>query len=359
MHQCRRCKKGFPSEEALDRHSELPKDQMCEPEGRNKPTQDPEDGITDEMSKTLVDRKANGKIQTWEQICRLIFPTDPDVPQPGMCLLNILSMLGISPTYNYLEFEPVIEHHEVKDELKKATGILCDGLQRELSHVPDLDPGRRFQILRALETVVDVYVAFALRNCKGRFGSSSLSVARRPQNIPTRRSSSARPPSLEPTAQTGSSSRTNTAPGAPIPLRRLAPQRNRVSSQTRVQPSPSLPPMSESGDTSSLADAQPESYIPSPEAGFRDSGISLHCDADHNCTADAGGCICQLDASSGNKAHEDISNYYLPDFSQQAYPGWEFWPLPNADLGAGFPSQMTAGGPQLGEYNAFDREGQS
>ncbi|PKS09164.1 hypothetical protein jhhlp_003778 [Lomentospora prolificans] len=338
LYQCRRCKKGFSSEEALDRHSELPKDQMCEPSSR-KPTQDPEDGITDEMDKTLAGRKANGKIQTWDQICRLIFPMDHDIPQPI--------------------FEPVIELHEVKDELKKAKAVLSGDLQRELSEINDMDPGRGFQILRALETVVDVYVASAMRNCRGRLGSSPASAIQPSENTASRRSSTLRAQSIEQAPQAGASMKTKSILKIPIPLRRLAPQRTQPSSQ--LLPSPSLPPMSESGDTSSLTEAQLESHIPSPESGLRDSGISLQCDAEHNCTANAGGCLCQLRDPSADKVHQDIESFYAHEFSQQ-YPGWinpEFWTLPETNINAGLPAQRTVGGPQMDDFSTFVGEGHS
>jgi hypothetical protein len=50
-------------------------DQLCEPNGA---TSDivVEEGITEEMDRALADRTPRHSVQTWEQICKLLFPQD-------------------------------------------------------------------------------------------------------------------------------------------------------------------------------------------------------------------------------------------------------------------------------------------
>ncbi|CAI4210795.1 unnamed protein product [Parascedosporium putredinis] len=134
----------------------------------------------------------------------------------------------------------------------------------------------------------------------------------------------------------------------PYTFAKASPQRAQPAPQ--APHSPSLPPMSESDDTSSVAEAQAESQMASPESGFRDSGISLRCDAEHNCTASAGGCLCQLRNDSTDKVHEDIEDFYIQDFTHQPdisqqYPGWinpEFWNLPQSNIDGSLASDMVA-----------------
>lgn len=214
-----------------------------------------------------------------------------------------------------------------------------------------MDPGQGFQVLRALETVVDVYVASALKNCRGRLGSGSAppgSEAGNSGNSTRRSSASSKAPGSERPPRLSEMTQSSPILKIPIPLRRLAPQRAQPAPQ--APHSPSLPPMSESDDTSSVAEAQAESQMASPESGFRDSGISLRCDAEHNCTASAGGCLCQLRNDSTDKVHEDIEDFYIQDFAHQPdisqqYPGWinpEFWNLPQSNIDGSLASEMVA-----------------
>ncbi|KAK4128032.1 hypothetical protein N657DRAFT_675876 [Parathielavia appendiculata] len=80
-HQCRRCKHGFGSEMELEQHSLLPREQMCEVISLS--LDDPEDGITDEMARTLVTAEyAPEGVWSWEKIWHWVFPNDSDVPDP-------------------------------------------------------------------------------------------------------------------------------------------------------------------------------------------------------------------------------------------------------------------------------------
>lgn len=58
----------------------LPKDQICESISEESSV-DPEDGITDSIDRHLV--IGHPSADTWEEIWRVVFPGDEDVPAPG------------------------------------------------------------------------------------------------------------------------------------------------------------------------------------------------------------------------------------------------------------------------------------
>lgn len=78
-HQCQRCKVGFPTQQALDAHLMLPKDEMCDTVPAGTP-RNPEDGISEDVDRTLA--SGNG-IRTWDDLWRLIFPMDDQIPSSG------------------------------------------------------------------------------------------------------------------------------------------------------------------------------------------------------------------------------------------------------------------------------------
>lgn len=78
-HQCQRCKVGFPTQRFLDDHLMLPKDEMCDTVPAGTP-RNPEDGISEDVDKTLA--SGNG-IRTWDDLWRLIFPMDDQIPSSG------------------------------------------------------------------------------------------------------------------------------------------------------------------------------------------------------------------------------------------------------------------------------------
>ena len=78
-HQCQRCKVGFPTQRALDEHLMLPKDEMCDTVPADAP-RNPEDGISEDVDRTLA--SGNG-IQSWDDLWRLIFPMDDQIPSSG------------------------------------------------------------------------------------------------------------------------------------------------------------------------------------------------------------------------------------------------------------------------------------
>ena len=49
----------------------------------NWPIPGPEHGITPEIETTLKSRRADSKVNTWEQLWKVLFPDDRDIPEPG------------------------------------------------------------------------------------------------------------------------------------------------------------------------------------------------------------------------------------------------------------------------------------
>lgn len=70
------------SQEALSSHLTVPLEMMCEPQ-KFAPGTSPDEGITEEMDRILADRLGKNKVQTWEEMCRLLFGPDSAIPEPG------------------------------------------------------------------------------------------------------------------------------------------------------------------------------------------------------------------------------------------------------------------------------------
>lgn len=81
-HCCPRCKKGFASDVDLSNHLTVPLEDMCEPllAAWDHPC---EDVITEEVDQILADGTSTNKIQSWEEIWRLLFPQDTSILDPG------------------------------------------------------------------------------------------------------------------------------------------------------------------------------------------------------------------------------------------------------------------------------------
>lgn len=72
------------TKEAVDNHLAVANDRICSFQ-QVPSSADPEDGITSRIEDTLNGRKADGKIDSWESLWRLLFPKDAlDVPDSGM-----------------------------------------------------------------------------------------------------------------------------------------------------------------------------------------------------------------------------------------------------------------------------------
>ena len=255
----------------------LPLDQMCRPSSRPQ-SDDPEDGITEDMDKILAGRKANTKVQTWDQIWRLIFP-DVDI---------------IAPV-----FEQVIEHFEVKRELNKNMATLRGAIQDELrQYIPDMGDFILFSLQKSIETAVEIYTATALRNCRNRVNAQVSSSS------PTEKRQGRQP---------GGSARKSTARSSTVPEK--AEQATVTATFRSIAPKPSTsetvsvasPPseQAEKGETMSPAVSDEPLFMSNElplrqfqtsfanskteDSNQRDSGIVIGC---HICLDESGTCGC-------------------------------------------------------------------
>lgn len=69
----------------MSEHLMVPVEQMCEAIHVSSKSAE-EDGMTEEMDRALADQTRRKKIQTWEEIWRLLFPGDSTVLDPGRLL---------------------------------------------------------------------------------------------------------------------------------------------------------------------------------------------------------------------------------------------------------------------------------
>ncbi|CCC09813.1 unnamed protein product [Sordaria macrospora k-hell] len=150
-HQCQRCKVGFPTQIALDHHLMLPKDEMCDtvPAGT---LSNPEDGISEDVDRTMA--SGNG-IRTWDDLWRLIFPMDDQVPSS--------------------DFHPVIELAEVEQHFDEGQEALKTHLQETLRlFIPEaIDDAYRNFLTGQLELVFEAHKANTIRKCLHRIHGST------------------------------------------------------------------------------------------------------------------------------------------------------------------------------------------
>lgn len=66
----------------MSSHLTVPLEMMCEPQ-KFAPGTSPDEGITEEMDRVLADRTAKNKVQSWEEIWRLLFGPDITIMEPG------------------------------------------------------------------------------------------------------------------------------------------------------------------------------------------------------------------------------------------------------------------------------------
>ncbi|KAK3315837.1 hypothetical protein B0H66DRAFT_559827 [Apodospora peruviana] len=157
-HQCRRCKTGFKTAEALDAHLMLPKDQICDTildeAGSN-----PEDGITDPTSRQIAKGEVSGEEGwTWEMIWKLIFPTDEEIPTP--------------------DAQPVIELVEVEQQFDADQEALKARLQETLRLFlpPTIESDYCRFLAGQLELAFDTHRANTMRKCMSRFSTAATNV---------------------------------------------------------------------------------------------------------------------------------------------------------------------------------------
>ncbi|KAH6851352.1 hypothetical protein B0I37DRAFT_373828 [Chaetomium sp. MPI-CAGE-AT-0009] len=86
---CPRCRRAMGTQNALNEHISVGKDQICDPQAVP-PSADPEDGITPGIEEALNERKADGKIDGWASLWGCLFPGDIDIPEPDFVPLTEL-----------------------------------------------------------------------------------------------------------------------------------------------------------------------------------------------------------------------------------------------------------------------------
>ncbi|KAK0629274.1 hypothetical protein B0T17DRAFT_597698 [Bombardia bombarda] len=153
-HQCRRCRMGFETEAALDDHMMQPRERMCETNSVDK-NRDPEDGITDDVSKKLT---AGGtELFAWDGLWHLLFPTDEETATS--------------------DFHPVIELVEVEHEFDKGEEALKASLQDMLRLLlaNTIDEHFRSFLAGQFELVYETHRANIMRQCLNR-GSSAAAT---------------------------------------------------------------------------------------------------------------------------------------------------------------------------------------
>ena len=83
---CPRCRRTFPTPEELQTHIMLPARQICEPATQTRLLREVEEGITADVQGVLTSRRFSGRVSSWEELWRLLFPEDTHIPPPGLSL---------------------------------------------------------------------------------------------------------------------------------------------------------------------------------------------------------------------------------------------------------------------------------
>ncbi|KAJ0109743.1 hypothetical protein J7T55_004292 [Diaporthe amygdali] len=145
-HSCPRCKAGFENSSDLADHLMVPVEQMCEP---NNAASDNviEDGITEEMDRTLADRTPRKGVHSWEQIWKLLFPQD-------------VSDLDS-------EYLPVVEMVEMEQKLDDSQNELRADLSESLRKLlPEQSEDVCFFLAGQFQLVFEQHRAKVNRKCR-------------------------------------------------------------------------------------------------------------------------------------------------------------------------------------------------
>ncbi|KIM99970.1 hypothetical protein OIDMADRAFT_181249 [Oidiodendron maius Zn] len=144
-HSCSRCLEKFETSADLLSHSQhcphSPQPQV--------PVQlpDPEDGFGEVIENILRSRKNRDRIDDWETLYQVLFPTDKTVPTS--------------------DFEPVFEHHEVANEYNSRKPKLEENMRSLLiESLPDLAEGRVYLLARDVSKICQTIINSLLRDSK-------------------------------------------------------------------------------------------------------------------------------------------------------------------------------------------------
>ena len=55
------------------------------PQAESRPPVDPEDGINEKVDEILAERKNDSEVNSWEDLWRVLFTDDDQIPPSGMC----------------------------------------------------------------------------------------------------------------------------------------------------------------------------------------------------------------------------------------------------------------------------------
>jgi hypothetical protein len=77
-HHCVRCHRCFQTSEELDEH--LLEENVCEKRSGQDDEQRPENGLSAKKYKALTKRGKGDKVDTWDALCKFLFPDDQIVP---------------------------------------------------------------------------------------------------------------------------------------------------------------------------------------------------------------------------------------------------------------------------------------
>ncbi|KAL0470403.1 hypothetical protein QR685DRAFT_571524 [Neurospora intermedia] len=179
-----KCKEDMRSREAVQAHLAVPRDSICSPQ-EGIASRNPEDGITDRHEFLLNNRKADGKIDNWQDLWHNLFGLDEEVPDP--------------------DFEPPVEREEFYRDLQNARPQLKEALTSN-------EELRRFGNQRSeghhVEQLVDIFYS--------HIGQVFDNSRRQPMNTSRRQRVGKRIPRVEP-----SNSASPISPMTQKPARRL------------------------------------------------------------------------------------------------------------------------------------------
>lgn len=162
---------------------------------------DPEDGITAQTEDALNDRKADRKIDEWNNLWRLLFPMDKVVPCPGMWLsLSFFPFLFwkgeriFKLTVFHLDFAPLIELDEVYAEFDRQNSL--NGLRERIE--PWLSTAEGGLDILKVDNMLDVFkqhVDGVFDTCRSQTAGVASYPGRTRNQLPRQMSS---PESLKP-----------------------------------------------------------------------------------------------------------------------------------------------------------------
>lgn len=148
---CPRCHNGFADDEALQSHLQSEDTERCRKRSPSRIPRDPEDGISFEVDRLLVERKRKSKLATWNSIYRELFPSDASLPEP--------------------DFHAPVELDEVEAFITASMPGLNDRLQQHLGSSTNAEGGLADNFM----IIFREFMAEQFRSCRIHYTQPSLS----------------------------------------------------------------------------------------------------------------------------------------------------------------------------------------